>query len=390
MEAIAEARRKARVRLEHMRSVLLVKNAVKRVVPGSFEWPAPIDDSSSSRMCVGDPLVMHWPAGVPKPTVGLVPDGDRPPYWTKYRRFLQANDIPFRICDIHRSDWQKRVADLDVVIWRPMSFPYELEECRRKFWLLENVLDTICYPSLAEAFVYEDKMLQYELLDHLGFPVVPTFVSHSEKEALAYAATADYPAVWKLACGAGSLGVELIRDRRAAERRIRQTFSFAGRRTYWPYAAQKNYVYLQRFEPNAGYDLRVMVIGDTVLGYHRAVPPGDFRASGMDTTYHQRIPEEAMRLARRLRDALGFTMLCVDMLADRAERSFSIIEISLFTQIKEEFKLEVDGISGTYRSNGDGYRFVPGPVIPHDLMLEELFAAKWIAPRTAAAGRPMP
>ncbi len=326
---------------------------------------------------------MAWPPEVTKPTVGLVKDPDVPPYWTKYRRFLEANQIPYRLYDIHRSDWRTRAADLDLVLWRPMSFPYELEECRRKFWLMENVLGKLCYPSLAEALIYEDKLLQYELLQHHNFPVVPTFVSHSEGEALAFAASASYPAVWKIGCGAGSLGVELVKDRRAAVRRIRQVFSFAGRRTYWPYAGQKDYVYLQRLEPNAGYDLRVMVIGDTILGYHRAVPHGDFRASGMDTTYHRSIPEGAIHLARRVRDALGLTMLALDMLADRTERRFSIIEVSLFTQIREEFKLEVDGVTGSYRPDGDGYRFVPGRVVPHDLMLEELLMTKWITPRGA-------
>jgi glutathione synthase/RimK-type ligase-like ATP-grasp enzyme len=370
-------------KLSHTRNYLLLKNSIKRVAPGRFRWPDPIDDTATSRMCVSEPRVMDWPPEVTRPTVGLVADADMPPYWTKYRRFLDANQIPYRLYDIHRSEWRSRAAEFDVVLWRPMSFPYELEECRRKFWFLENALGKICYPSLAEALIYEDKILQYELLDHLGFPVVPTFVSHSEEEALEYAASTTYPAVWKISCGAGSLGVELVKDERTAVRRIRQVFSFAGRRTYWPYVAQKNYVYLQRFEPNAGYDLRVMVMGDTMLGYHRSVPPGDFRASGMDTTYHRSIPNEAMHLARRVRDALGMTMLALDMLADRAEQRFSIIEISLFTQIKEEFKLEVDGVSGTYRQNGDGYHFVPGAVVPHDLMLEELFLSRWIALRRA-------
>ena len=370
-------------RLSHTRHHILLKNAVKCLAPGRFKSPIPIDDFGSSSMLSLDPHVMAWPHGVAKPTVGLVADADVPPYWTKYRRFLEVNQIPYRLYDIHRSDWRHRAADMDVVLWRPMSVPHELEECRRKFWFLENVLGKVCYPSLAESLIYEDKLLQYELLEHLGFPVVPTFVSHSEDEALRYAASATYPAVWKITCGASSLGVELVRDRQAAVRRIRRVFSFAGRRTIWPYAAQKHYVYLQRFEPNAGYDLRVMVIGDTILGYHRAVPPGDFRASGMNTTYHRSIPEEAMRLARSVRDALGLTALSLDLLADPAEKRFSIIEISLFTQIREAFKLEVDGVSGSYRSNGDGFHFVPGPVVPHDLVLEELLATRWIRRSTS-------
>jgi glutathione synthase/RimK-type ligase-like ATP-grasp enzyme len=365
-------------RLRHTREYVIAKNAVKRLAPNRFKGPLPIDDSGDSALLSLPARRMDWPEGVPRPSVGLVMDTDDPPYWTKYRRFLEANRIPYLLYDIHRSDWRHRAADLDVVLWRPMSVPSELDECRRKIWLLESVLGVTCYPSLAEALIYEDKLLQYELLDEFGLPVVPTFVSHSETEALAFAASLTYPAVWKVACGASSLGVELIRDRRAAERRIRRAFSFAGRRTIWPYAPQKDYVYLQHFQPNAGYDLRVMVIGDAVLGYHRAVPPGDFRASGMDTTYHRAIPQGAMLLARRVRDALRVTALGLDMLADPEERRFAIIEISLFTQIKDAFRLEIDGVSGSYRYEEGAYRFVPGPVLPHDLVLEELLTTRWI------------
>ncbi len=367
-------------KLRYTRRYTILKNSVKCLAPNRFKEPSPVDDTGSSTLLKLPAHVMAWPEGVAKPFVGLVPDGDDPPYWTKYRRFLEANEIPYRLYDIHRSDWRRHAADLDVVLWRPMSLPYELEECRRKFWMLENGFGKVCYPSLAEALIYEDKLLQYEMLDQHGLPIVPTFVSHSEREALAFAAAATYPIVWKVACGGSSLGVELIGDRETAEHRIRRVFSCAGRRTIWPYAAQKNYIYLQRFEPNAGYDLRVMMIGDTVLGYHRAVPPGDFRASGMDTTYHQEIPQAAMHLTRRVRDALGITALGLDLLADREEKRFSIIEISLFTQIREAFKLEVDGVSGSYRYDGDDFRFVPGPVVPHDLVLEEFLTKRWIRP----------
>jgi len=363
---------------------MLLKNGVKRALPGRHVWPDPIDDSSTSVKFSLDPVVMLWPRNVPKPRVGLVPDVDVYPYWTKYRRFLEVNAIPFELYDIHRSDWRQKATDLDFIVWRPMGFPYELEECRRKFWILERYLGKLCYPTFSEALIYEDKILQYELLDQLGFPVVPTFVSHCETEALAHAASGSYPAVWKIACGSGSFGVELIKDRRSAERYIRQVFSFAGRRTYWPFAAQKNEIYVQPLLPNAGYDLRILAIGNSIMGYYRTPPRGEFRASGMHAFHFAPLPVEAMDLARRVRDALGLTVVALDVLADPTERHFSIIEISMFIQIDEYFELEIDGTPGTYVFEDGEYRFVPRTVAPQDLMLEELFAARWVAPRLAS------
>ena len=188
---------------------MLLRNALKELLPGRFPEPGPVDDSADLEEA--EPVLLAWPDGVPKPQVGLVPDIDEHPYWTKYRRFLRANGIPFEIYDIHRSTWLREAQRFDMVVWRPSSYPYELEECRRKVHILERELGMVCYPSLAEAQLYEDKITQYELLRHHGLPVIDTFISSSEAETLEHLATCNYPLVWKLTAGSGSLGVELLR-----------------------------------------------------------------------------------------------------------------------------------------------------------------------------------
>ena len=88
-------------RLTRTRRYLLLKHVAKRIVPGQHAWHGPLDDGDL--VAAVDPVVMDWPAGVPKPVVGLVKDVDDYPYWTKYRHFLEANQIPFELYDIHRS-----------------------------------------------------------------------------------------------------------------------------------------------------------------------------------------------------------------------------------------------------------------------------------------------
>jgi len=367
------------MRLRQSREYVLLKNAAKRVLPVHFSDPGPRDDSASSTVLRTEPVLMAWPEDVPKPVVGLVPDRDVYPYWTKFRRFLQANAIPFEIYDVHRADWRRRARGYDLVVWRPMGYPHELEECRRKVWFLEEILGIPCFPSSAEAALYDDKLLQGELLRQYGFPIVPTFISYSAEEALEYAATCKYPAVWKIGCGAGSFGVEFVGNRRQAERRIRQAFSFAGRRTYWSYAGQKDYVYLQPLMANAGYDLRVIAVGDRVLGYFRTPPRGEFRASGMRRWHYAALPPAAMRLARRVRDHFDLTMVGLDLLADPSETRLAIIEMSLFPQLTEDWDLVLDGRPGSYRFRGDEPEFVEERHATHDRLLEELLTKRWIA-----------
>lgn len=365
------------MRFTHTRSFVLARNAAKRLVPGSRGWPQPVDDSGG--LAAAGEVLLDWPSGVRKPLVGLVRDVDVYPYWTKYRRFLTANDIPYEIYDIHRSSWRRAAEPFDVVVWRPMSFPYELEECRRKYYVLERLLDKVCHPSFAEAMLYEDKLLQYEVLRLHDLPVIETFVTHSEEEALAYVASCEYPAVWKLGCGSGSLGVELARDRRTAERWVRRVFSFTGRATYWPYVGQKNYVYLQRLEPNSGWDVRCVVVGDAAFGYYRDVPPGEFRASGMGTVRRAPPPGEALRIARRLARALDLPQVAVDLLQGPSDGDFSIIEFSSFIQVGTPHQLVVDGVPGMFVfSDDDTYEFVPTRVWLQELTLKRVMETRWI------------
>ena len=366
------------MRLTRTRRYMLLRNAAKRLAPGQRSEHGPLDDSADLEDA--EPVMLELPAGVPKPRVGLVKDVDDYPYWTKYRRFLAANDVPYEIYDIHRSTWRQAAESFDMVVWRPMSFPFELDECRRKFHVLEQLLGKVCHPSFAEVMLYEDKLLQYEVLRQHDLPVIDTFITSSLDEALAHVAVCGYPAVWKLSCGSGSLGVELARDRRTAERWLRQAFSFAGRATYWPYVGQKNYVYLQRLEPNSGWDVRCIVVGDAAFGYYRDVPPGEFRASGMGTVRREAPPAEAVRIARRLARALDLPQVAVDLLESPSDGRLSIIEFSSFIQIGTPRQLTVDGVPGMLVfSDDDTYEFVPAKVWLQELTLKRVMETRWTA-----------
>ncbi len=366
------------MRLTRSRRFLLAKNVAKRLLPGRFAWRPAADDGDVVAMV--EPVRLAWPDGVRKPRVGLVPDRDHPPYWTRYRQFLEANAIPYEVYDVHRSDWRERAARFDAVVWRPMSFPSELEECRRKLVVLEQVMGLLCYPSLREALLYEDKLLQTELLQQWGFPVVETFITYDEEEALAYVERCEYPQVWKVGCGSGSLGVELVRDVRAARRAVREVFGHAGRATYWPYLRQKDYVYLQRLELNEGYDLRVIVIGDLALGYFRDVPEGEFRASGMGIIRRGALPDDALTLASRVASVVAVPQLAVDMLR-RTDGELRIIEVSSFPQVRTPFQCQVDGMPGVYRRHAAGQRwtFVPMLVWSQQLALRQALRDGWLA-----------
>lgn len=358
------------------RSYRLVANAIGSLFPGLVKPRRVVDDRDSLNDAA--PVVLIWPSGIPKPLVGLVRDTDDKPYWTKYERFLKHNQIPFEYYNIHASTWRTAAERFDAVVWRPGSEPVELFEARKKIYLLERYLRKSCYPSFDTVMTYEDKILQYELLKHYGFPVIDTFISHDYDEIARQTGVMAYPAVSKVSPGSGSFGVEIVENAGQADRIAGAAFAFAGRQTYWPYLNQKNYVFFQQYQKNEGYDLRIIVIGAIIIGYYRDVPAGDFRASGMGLVRWGELPADAVELARRIARRFDSVAIAVDMLRDPDTGKLAVIELSSFTRVDGD-EGQRDGVLGIHILDEDGaLSFQEGKYWLQELALREFFARVWL------------
>jgi len=225
----------------------------------------------------------------------------------------------------------------------------------------------------------EDKITQYELLRMDDFPMIETFISYDLSETLKKLPELKYPLVTKCCTGAGSLGVELVNDSLEAEKISKSVFSSRGRTTFWPYYRQKNYVYFQEFLPNQGYDLRVIVVGNIVMGYYRDVPKGDFRASGMHKVRYGDIPEDAIRLGRKVANKFNEIVMAIDMLRDSKNGELHITELGAMYAIDTLGELIVDGVKGIYIfDSSDQYKFQSGSYWTQELILCEFFK-RWLS-----------
>ncbi len=367
-------------KLNRTRWFWTVKNLVRDLVQRGPESFPIIDDRHELNLA--DQVLISWPADRQKPNVGLVKDRNKPPYWSKYERFLRSNQFPFEYYDIHCSDWLAASKPFDVIIWSPEGTSPEIEEHKRKVFTLEKNCGKSCFPAFETMMWNEDKIFQYEWLRMFNFPVVETFISFSYPEVVERLQHCVYPLVTKLSAGAGSLGVELVRNRRQAELVARQAFSPVGRKTRWPYQRQKGYVYFQNFQRNAGYDLRVIAVGNRVFGYYRDVPQGEFRASGMGLVRKGELPKEAVQLAMALIKKLDLVIAAVDMLVDPSG-GLHIIEMSPCIQVDTAGQLHVDGVPGAYVFDSSGtYHFEPCKFWIQELALEEFFK-RWLLNREA-------
>jgi glutathione synthase/RimK-type ligase-like ATP-grasp enzyme len=295
--------------------------------------------------------------------IGLVKDDEwdepgyiaRRAYWPKYERFLKNNNITYFYYDILRSDWMDEARKFDIILWHPQSSPDYQEIAKTKFYFLEKYLKKRCFPSFDEIWSYEDKVRANYLYVHFGLPCVPTFVTNSRAEALEFIKNASYPVISKISTGSASFGVEKLNDKQSARRYVNKCFSKTGRKTYWTFSRQINYVYFQKFISSSKYDLRIIVVGNKLFGYYRYPNKGDFRASGAGNVIKSALPEEAMRIAIRTRQVLKCDSLVVDMLYSEEDKKFMIIETSVFCGVDTPEQLKIDEKPGYYEYDGSGF-----------------------------------
>lgn len=291
-------------------------------------------------------------------------------YRPKFERFLKNNDIDYDYYNPLKSNWLEESKKFDLVIWHTSSDPCTQEIAESKIYILEK-LGIKCYPSFDEIWSYEHKVRANYLYELYNLPVIPTFITHSEKEAIAYLNNTKFPIISKISTGSASQGVEKINNIKEGIKIVKESFSDTGRPTYFAYQNQKNYVYFQDFIEDTDYDLRIICINNEFFGYYRYPNEGDFRASGAGNYEKKEIPAEALDLAHEARIRFGVTSLATDLVFSKKLNKFMIIESSIFIGIDSCEQLSIDGVAGKYVRKTDGsYDFVKGKYWIQELTLK--------------------
>jgi len=184
------------------------------------------------------------------------------------------------VFDHKTSDWLDKVRKFDLIIWSLDSGPWEHEEIKRKISIIENNPGIRSFPCIHETMLYDNKLMEVELLKLYELPVAETFISHSYKEIEETIHVLTYPRVSKMSKGSTSEEVSLIENPEAAIKIANSSFSRYGRRSHWPCVRHNPSVYFQRFIAGEKYDLRIIVSANIITGYFRDCPDRDFRASG--------------------------------------------------------------------------------------------------------------
>jgi len=268
--------------------------------------------------------------------------------WIEY---CQSNNISFKIVDCYANNITKELDGCCALLWHWQHYvPKDVLVARQIISAVET-MGLKVFPSMQTCWHYDDKIAQKYLLEAVNAPLVPTFVFYELDEALKWIDTAQFPKVFKLRKGAGSVNVRLITNRREAKRLALKAFKngfkptrklfydankqiremrfqeglFATLRKI-PNAIrrinrvnkglgrERGYFYIQEFMPDNNYDTRITVIGRRAFGFTRNTRPNDFRASGSGIIDYNldRINPQCIEIAFDVTRKIGAQSLAFD------------------------------------------------------------------------------
>lgn len=307
--------------------------------------------------------------------VGLVKDGSRNNYYTKYEKFLIQNNIKYDYFDPYSSNFIEEAKRFNLIIWRLTDQLPNVQISKDKLFFIENILKIKVYPSFKDVWSYEDKSLEFFLFKEFGFEHIPSFYTNKYDEALNYIDRSSFPIISKELTSCSSNGVRLLKSKNKAKRFVKRVFG-EGERSSFPWVKQKNYVLFQSFIKDAIADIRIVCIGGHYFaGYYRFAKKNDFRASGSGLVTKQELPVSLLETTRRIYKSLGYKhMFAVDFL-ETADHKYLIIETSQFIGIETPQQTKVNDVSGiyVYDESKNKFDFIEGDYWLQELDLKVLF-----------------
>lgn len=284
----------------------------------------------------------------------------------RWINYCEEKKIPYKIVNCYDSEILTQLVDCDGLMWHWTLNDYKAALFARQLALSLEKKGVKVFPDVNTAWHYDDKVGQKYLLEAIGAPTINSYIFYSKKEAVDWLEKTNFPKVFKLRGGAGSVNVSIIKNKKKARRLINKAFgkgfSHINRinrlkdrvwvlkrdknllafkdvlkgivRIFIPTEVEKystnekGYIYFQDFIPNNEYDTRLVVVGDRCFGIRRYCRKGDFRASGSGLLAYE--PElferESIEIAFDISKKLSTQSIAFDFIKSNGQNK--IVEIS--------------------------------------------------------------
>lgn len=282
--------------------------------------------------------------------------------------YCKDNNIEYEFIDLKTCDAINELKRFNVLLWHFGQYNHaDMLEARSVLYSAKR-MGLKVFPDFNESWHFDDKVAEMYILQALGAPIPKSHVYY-DKETIKndlVSGVIKFPIVAKLRTGSGSHNVKLLKSKHALMSYASKMFStgynpapsllyktssnirsshnkqqFISKLKRVPeflrtlsgakrFPHEKDYVYLQQFIPNDGYDMKVVVVGDKCAFLVRPVRSHDFRASGggevfFDPKYFNK---QVIESAFNISDALGTQCMGYDYVINKETGEGVIVEMS--------------------------------------------------------------
>ena len=263
----------------------------------------------------------------------------------RWLSYCKENKIVYKLVNCYDSDIIAHLQDCEGLMWHWNQNDYKAALFARQLTLSLEKKGIKVFPDVNTAWHFDDKVGQKYLLESIDAPFIKSYVFYSKQDALDWIDKTNFPKVFKLRGGAGSINVSLAKTKAEAisltKKAFGKGFSPVDRLSrlkdrIWVFkrdknrkalrgiinglgrmfiptevekfsSSQKGYIYFQDFMPGNDYDSRVVVIGNRCFAVRRYCRKGDFRASGSGIKeydpklFDKRCIEAAFQTAKKIK-----------------------------------------------------------------------------------------
>jgi hypothetical protein len=270
--------------------------------------------------------------------------------------------VSYTVIDLLADNWIERFRNsrFDVVlVWPSCATTMVKQVFDYRLRILETDLGAPLYPAWRECWLTEHKPRLRDWLDAYKIPHPGTWVFHDRSRALEFAHDAPLPIVSKTATGASATGVEIVRNRGALARIIKQAFGPGLRpQGYDAYDRQRGYIYLQEYLPDAE-EWRMVRIGESYFGYRKEKGP-DGLHSGSGKWSWLDPGKELLDLLKRVTDIGEFTSMDIDVFRTADDRLLVNELQTVFGCSTPVIYMKVDDVEGRYLWTDEDWKFEAG------------------------------
>lgn len=292
-----------------------------------------------------------------------------------YEDSCTALNVEHVTIDFLNSNWYENLIphlDCDGFLVRPTHEFQEYNDVyMERLYFLNKVLLKPIYPSYEELKLYENKRNMASWLKIHNFPHPKTLVFIDKSEAHTYIKQCKYPIVAKSNIGAGSTGVNIIKNYKAAKKLINNIFGrirpalTIGQPQYIKKfgmniptygVAQKHTIIIQEFH-DIKWEWRIIKIGNSYFG-HQKLLKGQF-ASGSDLVGWQPPPKHLLEMVKSICDIGGFYSMAVDIFETKDDL-FLINELQSLFGSYLDYQMLINKVPGRYRYINNEFVFEEG------------------------------